>query len=134
MKKKHPKRRRPPVIDAALAGSLAIFAGRGVVAQTPPAPSSDISSTIQEIIVAATRPHTTVEEIPYNISATQSGDDRNRAGITNFAELANQVAGFNYEDRSPRFAGSTVPIIRGINASNTERPGIAVEQMPVAIY
>ncbi len=133
MKKKHPKRRRPPVIDAALAGSLAIFAGRGVVAQTPPAPSSDVASTIQEIIVTATRRNTTVEEIPYNISAI-SGDDLNRAGVTDFAELADQVAGFNYEDRGARFAGSTVPIIRGINGSNTERPGIVVEQMPVAIY
>jgi iron complex outermembrane recepter protein len=134
MKTKHPKRRRPPVIDAALTGSLAIFAGREVAAQqTPPATSGDVASTVQEIIVTASRRSTTVEDIPYNISAI-SGDDLNRAGVTDFAELAEQVAGFNYEDRGARFAGSTVPIIRGINGSNTERPGIVVEQMPVAIY
>jgi iron complex outermembrane receptor protein len=127
------RRRQPAVFNAALAGSLAIFAGREVVAQAQPASSVDLSSALQEIIVTASRRATTVEEIPYNITAI-SGDALDRAGITDFAELANQVAGFNYEDRGPRFAGSTVPIMRGINGSNTERPGIVVEQMPVAIY
>lgn len=133
MRTQKSRRRRQPVVKAALTTSLAIFAGREVAAQTAPPASADISATVQEIIVTASRRSTTVEEIPYNISAI-SGDALNRAGITDFADLANQVAGFNYEDRSPRFAGSTVPIMRGINASNTERPGIAVEQMPVAIY
>jgi iron complex outermembrane recepter protein len=133
MKTKHPKRRRPPIIDAALTGSLAIFGGREVIAQTAPATSTDVASTVQEIIVTASRRSTTVEDIPYNISA-MSGDDLNRAGVTNFAELADQVAGFDYEDRGVRYAGATVPIMRGINGSNTERPGIVVEQMPVAIY
>jgi iron complex outermembrane receptor protein len=133
MNTKHPKRRRPPVIDAALTGSLAIFVGRGALAQTAPATSADVASTIQEIIVTASRRATTVEEIPYNISAI-GGDALNRAGVTDFADLAEQVAGFNYEDRGARFAGATVPIMRGINGSNTERPGIVVEQMPVAIY
>jgi len=133
MKNKYPNRRRPPVIDAALTAGLAIFAGREAAAQTAPTANSDVASAIQEIIVTASRRATTVEEIPYNISAI-SGDALNRAGVTDFAELAQQVAGFNYEDRGARFAGSTVPIMRGINGSNTERPGIVVEQMPVAIY
>ena len=133
MKTKHPKRQRPPVIDVALTGSLAIFAGREALAQTQPATSADVASTVQEIIVTASRRSTTVEEIPYNISAI-GGDALNRAGVTDFADLAEQVAGFNYEDRGARFAGATVPIMRGINGSNTERPGIVVEQMPVAIY
>ncbi len=133
MKTKHSKRRRPPVINAALTGSLAIFAGREAAAQTAPTASADVASTVQEIIVTASRRATTVEDVPYNISAI-SGADLDRAGVSNFAELADQVAGFDYEDRGVRYAGATVPIMRGINGSNTERPGIVVEQMPVALY
>src|ERR1700730_350178 len=133
MRTKKNRRRQPPVVHAALTGSLAIFAGRGVVAQTPPATSANPSSTLEEVIVTASRRQTTVEEIPYNISAV-TGNSLDRAGITDLAQLANQVAGFNYEDRGPRFAGSTVPIMRGLNASNTERPGFMVEQSPVATY
>lgn len=139
--------RQPPVANAearhgqevgravkiALTGGLAIFAGREVVAQTLPAPSANPSSGLQEVVVTASRRETTVEEIPYNISVV-SGDALNREGVNNLSDLSNQVAGFDYEDRGPRFAGSTVPIIRGLNASNTERPGLVVEQMPVAIY
>ena len=133
MRTQKKRRRQQPAVNAALTGSLAIFAGREVVAQTAPATNADVASTVQEVIVTASRRATTVEEIPYNITAI-SGDTLNREGITDLAELANQVAGFNYEDRGARFAGSTVPIMRGINGSYTERPGFETEQQPVAIY
>jgi iron complex outermembrane receptor protein len=133
MRKQKNRHRRPPVVNAALTGSLAIFAGREVIAQTLPATSANPSSALEEVIVTASRRQTTVEEIPYNISAV-NGNALDRAGITDLAQLANEVAGFNYEDRGPRFAGSTVPIMRGLNASNTERPGFVVEQSPVATY
>ena len=63
-----------------------------------------------------------------------SGDALARTGTNDFAQLANQIPGFNFEDRGPRFAGSTVPIMRGLNASDTDRPGMVVEQMPVGTY
>jgi iron complex outermembrane recepter protein len=133
MKAKHYKRRRPAVIDTALISGLAIFVGHEAVAQTAPATNTSLASAIDEVIVTATRRKTTTEEIPYNISAV-SGDALARTGTNDLAQLANQIPGFNFEDRGPRFAGSTVPIMRGLNASDTDRPGMVVEQMPVGTY
>jgi outer membrane receptor protein involved in Fe transport len=132
MKTKHKKRRRP-VIDAALTGGLAMFIGHEAVAQTAPVQPMSPANALEEIIVTATRRRSTVEEIPYNISAI-SGDALARTGTNDLAQLANQMPGFNFEDRGPRFAGSTVPIMRGLNASDTDRPGMVVEQMPVGTY
>jgi outer membrane receptor protein involved in Fe transport len=133
MKAKQHRRRRPAAIDGALIGGLAIFASHEAVAQTAQPAATNVASAIEEVIVTATRRSTTVEEIPYNISA-MSGDALTRTGTTDLAQLANQIPGFNFEDRGPRFAGSTVPIMRGLNASDTERPGMVVEQMPVGTY
>jgi iron complex outermembrane recepter protein len=123
------------MVHAALAGSIAVLAGHEAAAQAAaPAPKSDsVPSTLQEILVTATRRTTTVEDIPYNISAI-SGAGLARTGVGNLGQLANQVPGFNFEDRGPGFAAASVPIIRGLNASNTERPGMVVEQMPVGVY
>ena len=132
MKAKHEKRRRQ-FIDAALTGGLAMFAGHEAVAQTAPMQPTTLANALDEIIVTATRRQSTIEEIPYNISAV-SGDALARTGTNDFAQLANQIPGFNFEDRGPRFAGSTVPIMRGLNASDTDRPGMVVEQMPVGTY
>jgi iron complex outermembrane recepter protein len=132
MKAKHEKRRRQ-FIDAALTGGLAIFVGHEAVAQTASVQPTTLATALDEIIVTATRRQTTVEEIPYNISAV-SGDALARTGTNDLAQLANQMPGFNFEDRGPRFAGSTVPIMRGLNASDTDRPGMVVEQMPVGTY
>jgi outer membrane receptor protein involved in Fe transport len=133
MKAKQHKRRRHAVIDAALTGGLAIFVGHEAVAQSAPPQPANLSSAIEDVIVTATRRQSTVEEIPYNISAV-SGDALARTGTNDLAQLANQIPGFNFEDRGPRFAGSTVPIMRGLNASDTDRPGMVVEQMPVGTY
>lgn len=132
MKAKHSKRRRK-FIDAALTGGLAMFAGREGIAQTAPMQPTALASALDEIIVTATRRRSTIEEIPYNISAV-SGDALARTGTNDLAQLANQIPGFSFEDRGPRFAGSTVPIMRGLNASDTDRPGMVVEQMPVGTY
>lgn len=122
-------------MNAALVGGLAMLASHESAAQeAASAPRSDSTpTTLKEILVTATRRATTVEDIPYNISAI-SGADLARTGVGNLGQLADQVPGFNFEDRGPGFAGATVPIIRGLNASNTERPGMVVEQMPVGIY
>jgi outer membrane cobalamin receptor len=111
MKAKHRKRRRQ-VIDAALTGGLAMFVGHQVAAQTAPMQPAAPTNGLDEIIVTATRRQSTVEEIPYNITAL-SGADLARTGTVDLAQLANQVPGFNFEDRGPRFAGSTVPIMPG---------------------
>ncbi len=126
-------RRQQAAVNAALVSSLAIFIGHEAAAESTVSANNSLQSALKEIIVTATRRATTVEDIPYNISAV-SGSDLARTGVSNLGQLANQVPGFDFEDRGPRFAGATVPIMRGLNASDTERPGMAVEQMPVGIY
>ena len=127
--------RQRAVVNAALVGGLAMLVGHEVAADAATAaPMKDnLASALKEIIVTATRRATTVEDIPYNISAI-GGAALARTGVSDLGQLANQVPGFNFEDRGPRFAGATVPIMRGLNASDTERPGMVVEQMPVGIY
>ncbi|MDY6946293.1 MAG: TonB-dependent receptor [Pseudomonadota bacterium] len=97
------------------------------------AQSSRQESTLQEVIVTASRRATDISDIPYNISAV-SGDDLTRTNTTDLASLARQIPGFTYLDRGPRFAAATVPIIRGLNASDTSRRGLVQEQMPVGSY
>ncbi len=133
MKTRHPRLRRTAVIDAALTGGLAIFASVEAMAQAAPAAAGDLATTIQEIVVTASRRQTSVQDIPYNISAI-GGDALARSGSNDLGQIAKQIPGFNYEDRGPRFAGSTVPIMRGLNASDTDRPGMVFEQMPVGTY
>ena len=123
------------VVNSALVGGLALLlcheAVAGPAASTPSHDS--LPATIKEIIVTASRRATPIQDIPYNISA-MSGAALSRTGVSNLGQLANQVPGFNFEDRGPGFAGATVPVIRGLNASNTDRPGMVIEQMPVGIY
>jgi len=131
--KKDVRRRRPALLNAALTGGLAILAGNEARAQEAPAQPTPIAAALQEIIVTATRRETSIEDVPYNISAI-SGASLDRTDTTDLAQLANQIPSFNYEDRGARFAGATVPIMRGLNASQTERPGFIPEQMPVGTY
>ncbi len=133
MKRNRRRHRHRSVIDAALGGGLAILIGHEAVAQTASSQPQSPTNVLEEVTVTASRRESTVEDIPYNISAI-GGDALVRTGTTDLAHLANQVPGFSYEDRGPRFAGATVPIMRGLNASDTERPGMVVEQMPVATY
>lgn len=115
------------------------FGTSAALAQTTPATgqasaaSSSESSLIEEIVVTAQRRESTLESIPYSISAI-SGDALAATGTTNLAGLANQMPGFAMQDRGRRFAGTDVPIIRGLNGSATDRPGTVFEQMPVGTY
>lgn len=133
MKAKHCNRRRCAVVEVALSGGLAVLVGHDAMAQNAPPQPTSVASAIEDVIVTASRRESRVEEIPYNISAL-SGDALQRSGGSDLAHIASQVPGFNYEDRGPRFAGATVPIMRGLNASDTDRPGMVVEQMPVGTY
>ena len=134
-KYKHKSLRSRAFAGAALTGSLAIVSGGKVLAQDSQTPerSNAAAGTLQEIVVTATRRESRIEEVPYNISA-YGGEQLERTGTTNLAQLATQVPGFDYQDRGARFAGSTVPIIRGLNASSTGRGGFVSEQMPVGTY
>ena len=129
------RRRKRTLSRAAISSGLAIvpmhYAGAQEAA-SPTAPDT-VQTTIQEIIVTAQRRETSIEQIPYNISAI-GGDELTRTGTTDLRQLATEVPGFDMLDRGGQFEGSTVPIIRGLNASSTVRPGLMFEQSPVATY
>ena len=85
------------------------------------------------IIVTATRRAEDVTDIPYNISAIGS-EQIDRLGITSFESLASQVPNLNLNSVGDRSVGAQRPVIRGLNASTSNRPGQAQEQAPVATY
>ncbi len=85
------------------------------------------------VIVTATRRAEDVTDIPYNISAIGS-EQLDRLGITNFESLASQVPNLNLNSVGDRAVGAQRPVIRGLNASQSNRAGQAQEQAPVATY
>jgi len=128
---------RRAIAGAAVTGGLACLLGQRVSAQAgqdgPPPQPTPLASSIEEIIVTASRRATGVTELPYNISAI-SGAELAADGVTNLAQLASEVPGFDLEDRGAKYAGASIPIIRGLNASSPDRGGLVTEQLPVGIY
>jgi outer membrane receptor protein involved in Fe transport len=99
-------------------------------------PAASAPSELAEITVTATRREETLEAVPYSLSVV-SGDQLGRTGVTDIASLANEVPGLNYYDFGARQSGATVPIIRGLNASDISVQGRAFrtfEQSPVGTY
>ncbi len=89
--------------------------------------------TLQEITVTASRRTQTAESTPYSltvITPQQLAD----ANVTDISSLATQVPGLSMYDFGARFAGATVPIIRGINATGEPRGFRSFEQSPVGVY
>ncbi len=118
-------------------GAAVFFALYGIphyasAQQQPEAASSELS----EITVTANRREQKLESIPYSISAV-SAEEIAATGITDLASLANEVPGLSYYDFGARQSGATVPIIRGLNASDVAVQGRAFrtfEQAPVGTY
>jgi outer membrane receptor protein involved in Fe transport len=86
-----------------------------------------------EIIVTANRRAEDVSKIPYNISAI-GGEAVERAGIANFEDLARSVPNLNLNSAGSRSINAHRPVIRGLNASASNRQGEALEQPAVATY
>jgi iron complex outermembrane recepter protein len=102
-----------------------------VAQQQPPS-----SGELEEVTVTASRREETLESVPYSLSVV-SGDEMARTGVTDLASLAAEVPGLAYYDFGARQAGATVPIIRGLNASDVQIQGRAFrtfEQSPVGTY
>lgn len=109
----------------------------GVHAQQAPAstPAAE-QGELAEITVTANRREETLESVPYSLSVV-SGDELARSGVTDIASLANEVPGLAYYDFGARQSGATVPIIRGLNASDIavqNRSFRTFEQSPVGTY
>jgi outer membrane receptor protein involved in Fe transport len=88
------------------------------------------SSALEEIIVTATRRESSVQDIPYNISAI-SGQALVEAQIFENADLMRQVAGAGVVDRGHRNQGVINSImIRGLNIDGAALGDYALNTVP----
>lgn len=93
---------------------LAVAMG-AIIAGTSPAVVAQDGIGIEEITVTATRRATSIQDVPYNISAI-SGEDLEKALITDQADLMRAVPGVAVVDRGYRNSGVINGImIRGVN-------------------
>ena len=113
-------------IGAALAGTSPLAA-----AQTDGADDG----LMEEIMVTATRRETTVQDIPYNISAI-SGDSLERQNVVNQYDVLRAMHGITAVDRGYRNMGTVNSIvIRGLNVDNGMNGDIMLNAVPtVATY
>ena len=103
-------------------------------AGTPAAQSSN--STLQEVVVTATRRAQTLEEVPYSITAI-GGEQLSEAGVTDIASLTSQVPGLSMFNLGARDTAATTPIIRGISVTAAPIGYLGFrtfEQSPVGVY
>ena len=106
-------------LSAAITAALvSTVTGGAALAQSA---SDDAQETrvAEEIIVTATRRETTVQEIPYNISAID-GDELDAAQIFTDTDLIRSITGASVVDRGHRNAGVINSImIRGLNVESS---------------
>jgi outer membrane receptor protein involved in Fe transport len=90
---------------------------------------------MEEILVTATRRESSVQDIPYNISA-MSGEFMERQNIVNQYDVLRAMHGITVVDRGYRNAGTTNSIvIRGLNVDNGLNGDVHLNAVPtVATY
>ena len=113
----------------ALMSSTALTMGAPAMAQDAE------EGVLEEIIVTATRRATSVQDIPYNISAV-SGDAIENSKMVDASELLRSIPGVAVSDIGMRNAGVVSTIkIRGLNVDGSGRSDYAVTASPtVASY
>jgi outer membrane receptor protein involved in Fe transport len=121
-----------------LFATTSILLGAAAIAQADcavAATSDSNPSTVGEVIVTASRRDSTVSKLPFNISAF-SGQQLQRANITSLTALTQEVPNFVILDQGARTAEASVPIIRGLNASQSIStiPTARYFQSPVGFY
>ena len=110
----------------ALTGISALVGASPAWAQQAPA-------EVDEVIVTASRRAQDVTQIPYNITAV-SGASVERAGVASIEDLSRQVPNLVVTSSGNQFLGAQRQIMRGLNASASNRNGVALEQNPVSTY
>lgn len=115
--------------------TVALMSSTALSLSVPAMAQDDKETVLEEIIVTATRRATSVQDIPYNISAI-SGASIERAKIQDAAELLRSMAGVAVSDIGMRNAGVVSTIkIRGLNVDGSGRSDYAVTASPtVASY
>lgn len=75
-----------------------------------------IAQDLEEIVVTATRCATSVQDVPYNISA-YSGDSLEQREMTALGEFVRYVPGLSFNDVGLREAGkNSTLVMRGLSA------------------
>lgn len=89
---------------------------------------------LEEIVVTASRRAQDVVDIPYNVTAVVAGQ-LERTRVTSIEDLAQQVPSLNLNSTSSAAIAAHRPVLRGLNASRSDRFGAiqALEEAPVAI-
>jgi iron complex outermembrane recepter protein len=126
--------RLSPATSSIAAAVFAALYGAPQAALADQADANAGPSSLQEVVVTATRRQESVEAVPYSISVV-SPDQIAASGATDIASLAATVPGLSMYDYGARFAGAVSPIIRGINATGSPARGFRTfEQDPVGTY
>lgn len=85
----------------------------------------------EEVVVTATRRETTLQEVPYSISA-YSGEDLAEAGITDFSTLSRFIPGLTMSDVGRGKNGiSTGIVMRGLNLTGSAQEDFGLVTDPV---
>ncbi|WP_289031292.1 TonB-dependent receptor [uncultured Paraglaciecola sp.] len=105
------------------------------MAQTAPEDTSQKNKDIETISVTATRRETTIQEVPYSISA-YGGEALENAGITDFSSIARSIPGLTLTDVGRGKNGiSSGIIMRGLNLTGGAQEDFAMTTDPVvSIY
>jgi outer membrane receptor protein involved in Fe transport len=101
-------------VSAALIGSAAM--GATSVVASPSSTPPDSSDGLVEIVVSATRRDTSIQDIPYSISAI-SGSTLEESHVQSLSDVAKLIAGVSFVDEGPTSRSDF--ILRGINANAT---------------
>ncbi len=124
---KHPNFQRKSLAAAVTAACMTV--------STAPHAQEEGSSLFEEIIVTATARETSMQDIPYNISAI-SGDALEAINAVNQNDVLRAMHGITVIDRGYRNAGTVNSIvIRGLNVDNGANSDIQLNAVPtVATY
>ena len=100
--------------------ALAVASALAAASGTLRAADDANGSTLEEIVVTATRRAQSVEDIPFNISAV-SGKQIEAQNITNSVDLLRTIPGISVVDRGVRNSGTLNNVrIRGINVDSAQ--------------
>ncbi|MCR8921847.1 TonB-dependent receptor [Dasania sp. GY-MA-18] len=123
----HPSRSifKKKLIAQALAASTILAGSASVVSA-----QEKNSIKLEELIVTATSRASSVQDIPYNISAVQ-GDLISAQHITDQSELLRSMSGIVVADKGQRNAGTVNSIIvRGLNVDGGSQGDVALSAVP----
>jgi iron complex outermembrane receptor protein len=88
------------------------------------------AQTVDEVVVSATRRDTSVQDIPYNISAISS-ETLEQNHVSSLSDLSQSITGMSFVDAGPTSRSNFV--LRGINANATDTPSRNTVA-PVSMY